>query len=225
MVHRLPLQRLLLILPLFFAACSTTGWDGARSRVSELTACVEQVNTAATTMRTRTAEALAQLRALTEGGQDVAAACARMNQSIDAAEQQATTLREAVAPMKAAATHVFEQWDRDVAAIANEDLQQRGRTRLQRSKERFAAIVAAADGAQLTLDNFHRALRDHMLFLGHDLNRESLREVRAELLTVAASQKEADTQLDSCIKAAHTYVSSAAVPAAGADAPPAAAAK
>jgi len=224
-VHRHPLQRLLLILPLFFAACSTTGWDGARSRVSELTASVEKVNAAAEAMRTRTADALAQLRTLTEGGQDVVAACSRMMQSIEAAEKQATCLRDAVAPMKTAATHVFDQWDRDVAAIANEDLQQRGKARLQRSKERFAAIVAAADAAQLALDNFHRALRDHMLFLGHDLNRESLREIRAELLTVAASEKEADAQLDSCIKAGRVYVSSAAVPASGPDAPPAAAAR
>jgi hypothetical protein len=223
-VHRHPLQRLLLVLPLFFAACSTTGWDGARSRVDDLTARVEQVNKAAETMRTRTAEALAQLRALTEGGQDVVAACSRMNQSIGAAEQQAACLRDAVVPMKTAATQVFEQWDRDVAAIANEDLQQRGRARLQRSKERFAAIVAAADAAELALGNFHRALHDHMLFLGHDLNRESLREIRAELLTVAASQKEADTQLDTCMKAAHTYVSAASLPSAG-DSPPAAAAK
>lgn len=227
MVHRHSFQRLLLVLPLFTAACATSGWQGARERVEDLTARVENVRLEAEVARARTADTLVQLRTLTtpDSGQDIVAVYGRMVESIDAAEQQASRFLGAVTPMKESANEVFAQWERDVAAIASDDLRERGQTRLQRAKERFAAIVAAVDTAEVTLTGFHRALRDHTLFLGHDLNRESLREIRAELLTVAATEKEVDAHLESTMKAARAYVGAAAVPTGSAAMPPAAPAK
>jgi len=213
MSHLRPL-RLLLLLPMFASACAT-GWQGARARVDDLTASVEHVRREAEVTCARTTEALEQLRTLTaadSGSKDVVALYARLVQSIDAAEQQAARFHDVVGPMKAAATCVFEQWERDCASITNEDLAQRGQTRLQRSKVRFAAIVTAADAAETTLATFHRALRDHTLFLGHDLNLESLREIRPELIFVATTEKEATSQLDTCMNAARAYVSAVTLP-------------
>ncbi|MFY9342244.1 MAG: DUF2959 family protein, partial [Planctomycetota bacterium] len=217
MAHRHPLQRLLFVLPMLAGACASAGWEGARARVDDLAARVEYVYQKAEVTRARTAEALAHLRTLTaaERGQDALAVFAHLVKSIDAAEQQTLGLRNAVTSMQDAAAAMFVEWERDAMAIVGDDLRERALARLLRAKERSAAIVAAADAADVALGTFHRALRDYTLFLGHDLNQESLGEARAGVANVAGAEKEAATQLDGCMQAARAYASAVAMPTGG----------
>jgi hypothetical protein len=68
--------------------------------------------------------------------------------------------------------------------------------------------------AQEQYDQFVRALRDHALFLGHDLNAGSIDDIQEEVKLVAQNALQLDQNLESTMAASRAYVEQSSLPAA-----------
>ena len=199
------------------SGCAADNGKGAPVKVDEMMTWVERVHIYAERARESVADSFENLNLLAAGRFDkdpAAVVYARFVQSIDVAEEEAKRFRESVGPMLTAAAPVFAQWREDVARIGSERMRQRSEMRYQVAKERYDAIATVAVPAQDELDAFVAALRDHALFLGHDLNAGALDDIQQEVKLVAQNALQLDQKLESTMAASRAYVEQSSLPAA-----------
>ena len=188
--------------------------EGGPGQVSDLVGSIERVYVNSELSKEKAHAAVAALRTLAsaEYKGDALSAYAAFIAAIDVSEAQAEELRENVEDMQDAADPVFEQWFDDLKAITNVEMRQRSRNRLLTTRERYDAIVAAVEPALRAYDAVNQSLRDHALFLGNDLNPDSVSEIRGEVRALTGRTEELDREFDACLQAAREYVDSAALP-------------
>lgn len=72
--------------------------------------------------------------------------------------------------MEQEAHKFFEEWSASIAGISSESLKSRSMERLSKTRGEFGEILAAGRKAGSEFDLFMAALRDQIVYLGHDLN-------------------------------------------------------
>ena len=218
MIRQLFCRSSLVLVTVFAAGCASSGGrPDAPEHVDQLMSWIERVHIKDERSRDAISDAFERLNELAGGrfeGDSPAAMYARFVQSVDVAEQEAKRFREVVTPMLESATPVFEHWQIDVQKIQSERLRQRSELRFQVAKERYDAIARAAVPAQDQFDAFVAALRDHALFLAHDLNAGALDDIQEEVKLVAQTAVELDQNLETTMAASRAYVETSALPAA-----------
>ncbi len=142
---------------------------------------------------------------------DAAMAFAKFITAAEASEEQGESLRDSVEPMANAADDMFRRWTKDMEAFGNSRMRQRSQTRLDETRTRYQGIVGATQAAQIALDAFHDDLRDHALFLRHDLNATSVASLRSDVREMRQQIDGLDMRFDATVAAAREYVESAAL--------------
>ncbi|MGK0204276.1 MAG: hypothetical protein ACI89X_003876 [Planctomycetota bacterium] len=198
------------------AGCAT-GNDSQTGpiKVAELMTSVERVHIEAERARDSISDSFARLNVIAAGRFDsdpAAVLYAKFVRSIDVAEEQAKRYSAAVGPMLESAEPVFENWQADIALISSDRLRQRGEVRYQVAKERYDAIASVAVPAQEQLNGFVAALRDHALFLGHDLNASAIDDIQEEVKLVAQTAIELDRNLESTMSTTRAYAETSSLP-------------
>jgi hypothetical protein len=135
-----------------------------------------------------------------------------LEKMIDRSEDQAEELRDAIRDMHAAAAPVFDQWTKDLEAFTNPEMRQRSQARLQAARERYDAVVAAVEPALVRYDAVNEALRDHELFLSHDLNPAAVSVLQDDVRRLAGEAAELDQTLTAGRDAARAYVNASGMP-------------
>jgi hypothetical protein len=198
------------------AGCATgNDRQTAPIKVEALMTSVERVHIEAERARDSISDAFDRLNVLAAGrfdGDPAAVVYARFVQSIDVSDEQSKRFTASVAPMLESAGPVFEHWQADLALIASERLRQRGEVRFQIAKERYDAIANVAVPAQQQLGEFVAALRDHALFLGHDLNASAIDDIQEEVKLVAKTAIELDRNLESTMSSTRAYAEQSSLP-------------
>lgn len=200
---------------LFLAAgcAGTSERSESVEQVDELLTRIERVQAETAVAKDAAHLALEELCTLVSPGfqGDAAAEFAQFLAAAERSEEQGETLRDITEPMEDAAAALFQRWTKDMEAFGNSRMRQRSQTRLDETRTRFQGIVGATQAAQIALDAFHDDLRDHALFLRHDLNSASVASIRTDVRALNEQIRDLDTRFDATVAAARTYVESAAL--------------
>lgn len=182
-------------------------------QVDELLTRIERVQAETAVAKDAVHAALGELCTLVSPNfnGDAAAEFAKFLTASQTSEDQAETLRDAVEPMKDAADDLFQRWTKDMEAFGNSKMRQRSQTRLDETRTRFQSILGATQSAQIALDAFHDDMRDHALFLRHDLNAAAVASIRSDVRALNEQIQGLDTRFDATTAAARAYVESAAL--------------
>lgn len=207
-------QRLLTlsIAALLLGACSgltTLGVKkGGLERVDELLSHVERVQVEAAVAKERAQSAVESLRTLVapEFKGDPAVGHATLVSAVEQSDEQAEALQASVKPLRKTGEKVFERWTADLESFGNLAMRQRSQERLEETRRRYDAILAAAVSAQLAYDAFNGDLSDHALFLEHDFNTTSVALIAQELDGLKSRGRELAKRLDACAAACQAYV-------------------
>jgi len=181
--------------------------------VNDLNGSIERVYVDAELARTTVSDTVASLEGIAGGelGEDPAATYTEFVARLDNSEAQAENLRDAIDPMNANAERVFKQWAADLREFTSPTMLKRSEARLEATRARYEKVREAAEGAHEALVEINRVMRDHALFLGHDLNADSLDAVKADVKEMAEDAGKLESSLDHCMETARAYVDSAAV--------------
>lgn len=208
---------LILLLGLAAGASSCAGTskevDTLRG-VDDLVGRVELLHFESELSKARSENALDSLEGLANGGfrGDPVAAFDQLVKAIELSEEQADALRDSVEPMHASAEEVFTQWAADAAELRIDSLRARSLARLEETRTRYHAILAAVDQAQKAYDAFNVGVRDHTTYLQNDFNPASVADIQEELHTLARWAQELNVRLDACMEACERYVAASALP-------------
>lgn len=197
---------------------------GGLERVDELLSHVERVQVEATVSKDRAQSALESLRRLVapEFKGEPVVAHEELVAAVELSADQAKALQASVRPLRKTGESVFARWTADLESFGNLAMRQRSQERLEETRRRYDAILAAAVAAQLAYDSFNGDLADHALFLEHDFNATSVALMSQELDGLRSRGKELAKRLDACAAACLAYVEFSAPSAQVAPAPPAA---
>lgn len=194
-------------------SCGLFGGGGlGLSNVSDLVSGVERVHVAAELSKERVQAALDRLNQFMEGnfeGKPVEA-YVKFKDAIDRSDSQGRDLRRSVDNMKSAADRVFSRWQLDLDKFKSEVMRTRSRSRLEATRERYKAIVAAADPAVAAYEAINGTLRDHALFLGNDFNANSVAEIADDVRELGETTNELQGHFNACLDAARIYLDAAA---------------
>jgi hypothetical protein len=196
-----------------------SGEKNGPGTVNDLVSAIEKVYVNSELSKERVRVALDALGAIaaSEYKGDALLAYTKLDEAITDSEEHAEALRASVEDMQDAAEPVFERWFEDLKQISSPEMRQRSRARLLATRERYDAIVAAVEPAMASYEAVNKNLRDHALFLGHDLNPASVADIREDVRTLGTQADALDASLDVCLKAARDYVDSAALPTVSAE--------
>jgi len=208
--------RLLVLVPLL-AGCSGLRSLGIKQAggleaVDELLGHVEQVQVDAAVSKQRAQGALEALRTLIgpEFKGDPIQGHAGVVAAIEESADQAEALQDAMRPLRKKGEAVFARWSADLESFGNIAMRQRSQERLEETRRRYDAILAAAVSAQLAYDAFNGDLGDHALFLEHDFNASAVQVVAGEFEGLKSRGKELGKRLDAVAAACQAYVEFAA---------------
>ncbi|MGQ0614484.1 MAG: DUF2959 family protein [Planctomycetaceae bacterium] len=184
------------------------------TEVENLVAAIERVYVDTEVTRDTVRSAMAALKALASAdfANDAVPAYAAYLEVVDRSEKQAQALRGSVQPMKRAAGPVFARWEEDLHAFTSAEMRIRSQNRLEETRSRYEAIVAAVDPAERGFDDFNRGLRDHALFLSHDFNPTSLAEIQEGVKGLERLAADLDRRLDLTLRTTRVYIDAAALP-------------
>lgn len=204
---------IVLVLASLLAGCSGLKSLGIRQSggleaVDELLGEVEQVQVDAAVSKERAMQAMDTLRVLVgpEFRGDAAQGHARLVAAIEESEAQAEALQDDVRPLRKTGEAVFARWTEDLESFGNLAMRQRSQERLEETRRRYDAVLAAAVSAQLAYDSFNGDLGDHALFLENDFNASAVQVVAAELEGLKSRGKELGRRLDTLVAACQAYV-------------------
>jgi ElaB/YqjD/DUF883 family membrane-anchored ribosome-binding protein len=188
--------------------------ESGPNKVDELVGSVERVYVDTELSKEKTQAAVVSLQTIVASDfkGDALTAYAQLESAIERAEEQAETLESRVDDMQDAAEKVFDRWSSDLKDIGDVKLRQRSRHRLLETRERYDAVVAAVEPTQAEFVAFNRSLRDHALFLGHDLNPNAVSEIQSDVRELTREAARLGEKFDGCLTAARAYVDSAALP-------------
>jgi hypothetical protein len=146
---------------------------------------------------------------------DAVKAHEELEDAIDSSDDQANDLRRSIEKMQAAAEPVFDQWTKDLEAYSNPEMRQRSQARLSAARERYDTVVAAVEPVLVEYETINANLRDHILFLSHDLNAEAVATIQEDVRKVSKEASDLDGAFNSAKAATRSYVESSAQPRAG----------
>ncbi len=109
--------------------------------------------------------------------------------------------------MKGEAEKLFASWQSSTAAIQSPELRQKSEARLTKSRERFAEIQTAGQGASDLYGPFMKTLQDQVTYLGHDLNPGAVSSLKPEADKLNASATELYAAIDKVTMAANNNIS------------------
>ena len=80
---------------------------------------------------------------------------------------------------------------------------------MRSTQERYQAVVKVVDPAHAGYEAFNRSLKDHLLFLGNDLNSAAVADLRADMMGAARAGGELDGRFQHTLSASLAYVKAA----------------
>lgn len=187
--------------------------ESGLEEVDGLLGSVERAHLECELSRDQSAHALDTLHAIVapDFRGDAIMAYEQLRGALKRSEKQAEALRETLPPMAKAAAKVAEDWEADLAGFGSEVMRNKSRARLEETTAAYVAVETPLRAAAKAFDVFNIGLKDHVLYLEHDLNSNAVSAIEDELVILTQLQVDLDNKLELCMQAAGDYVRAAAL--------------
>ena len=100
--------------------------------------------------------------------------------SYDDSENRAKDVRASREKMKTVASDLFKEWEKEIDEIQTPEMKSKSREKLKASRSQFAELDKSLVLAEKKMNPVLIRLKDHVLYLKHNLNAESLSSLKKE---------------------------------------------
>jgi len=137
---------------------------------------------------------------------DRKSAYSKLQKEMNTTERKRADISIRADEMNVEADVLFKNWSASTAAISDPALREKSEKRLADARARYADIQADGRKADSLYLTFMKTLRDHVTFLGHDLNDSAVASLKPESAKVNAQAKELFAAIDQATGAANTNI-------------------
>lgn len=208
---KLTLMILLLAIPFAFSACDTA-YINAMDKMGYakrdiLSSRVKSARDAQAEAKKDIQSALDQFgQVVTYQGGDLEATYKKLKSELQNSEDSAETVRNRIEAVENVADSLFAEWKTELGQYSNADLRRKSEAKLSQTKNRYNDMLGAMKRAEQRIDPVLRPLRDHVLYLKHNLNARALAAMKGELVKVDAQVDQLVREMNRSIAEADKFI-------------------
>lgn len=208
---KLTLMILLLAIPFAFSACDTA-YINAMDKMGYakrdiLSSRVKSARDAQAEAKKDIQSALDQFgQVVTYQGGDLEATYKKLKSELQTSEDSAETVRNRIEAVENVADSLFAEWKTELGQYSNADLRRKSEAKLSQTKNRYNDMLGAMKRAEQRIDPVLRPLRDHVLYLKHNLNARALAAMKGELVKVDAQVDQLVREMNRSIAEADKFI-------------------
>ncbi len=130
-------------------------------------------------------DALTKLQAIYkfDGGQ-LEAAYRELEGEYENSASLADSVRKRIKDVESVANDLFIEWEGEIAEITTPTMQAASRRQLLETRSRYNGMVVALKKAEQSMDPVLAQLKDHVLFLKHNLNAQAIASLKGEAASI-----------------------------------------
>jgi hypothetical protein len=136
-------------------------------------------------------------------GSELEKVYSRLNSAYEDAKEEVAEVKKSREKMNTVAGDLFEEWKKEIGEMQSADLKSRSRATLAETKNGFDKMHSALRASEKQMEPVLAKLKDHTLFLKHNVNAQSVASLKTEgariegdiqklLASMTASIKEAE---------------------------------
>lgn len=103
-----------------------------------------------------------------------------LNSSYEEAQEEATTVRSRIKTLETTAEDLFKEWETEIKEISATDLKSKSSETLRQTRRRYNEFHASLKKSEARMDPVLRRLKDHVLYLKHNLNAKAIAGLKGE---------------------------------------------
>ena len=151
--------------------------------------------------------ALEELKGITQfDGGDLEENYQRLQGAFEDSEDAANTISERIANVENVAEHLFEEWEEELGQYTSTALKNDSRNRLNATKRRYGKLLRAMRSAEKRIDPVINTLRDHVLYLKHNLNARAISSLKTELERVQVNITRLVSAMEESIRESDQFI-------------------
>lgn len=208
---KLTLMILLLAIPFAFSACDTA-YINAMDKMGYakgdiLSSRVKSARDAQAEAKKDIQSALDQFgQVVAYQGGDLEATYKKLKSELQNSEDSAETVRNRIEAVENVADSLFAEWKAELGQYSNADLRRKSEAKLSQTINRYDDMLGAMKRAEQRIDPVLRPLRDHVLYLKHNLNSHALAAMKGELVKVDAQVDQLVREMNRSIAEADKFI-------------------
>ena len=131
-----------------------------------------------------------------------------LNEEYQQSEKRAQAVRDRIASVENVSDALFDEWTAELKQYSNAALRQKSQKQLTQTRSQYAQLIKAMKRAEAKMDPVLAKLKDHVLFLKHNLNAQAIASLKSELVTVEGNIDSLIKDLNASIQEADSFISS-----------------
>ena len=108
----------------------------------------------------------------------------KLKSDYEESERRAEAVRSRIEKVEQVAKDLFKEWEEEIDEISNKQFRMKSRDSLKDTKERYARLRSAMTKAETSMVPVLRRLKDHVLYLKHNLNAQAIGVLKKEVVDI-----------------------------------------
>jgi ElaB/YqjD/DUF883 family membrane-anchored ribosome-binding protein len=129
-----------------------------------------------------------------------------LKSSYEKSSHQAEVVHKSIRKVQTVAKDLFDEWDKEIGEISTESLKDKSRESLEQTKERFSKLDQNLKKSESRMDSVLQILKDHVLFLKHNLNAKAIGSLKGESTKIQSNVEDLVQEMNKSIQAADQFI-------------------
>jgi predicted nuclease with TOPRIM domain len=126
--------------------------------------------------------------------------------SYDAADKDSIRLIKRIEEIEKTANDLFDEWNQEAESMQNQQLRSSSLEKLSQMQSQFRELSASLRSSQRTMEPVLVSLRDHTLYLKHNLNSAALGSLKQEAQAIELDIVDLVNRMDNSIRDSEKFL-------------------
>jgi gas vesicle protein len=124
----------------------------------------------------------------------------------DDSNTRAQAVHKRITDMETVAADLFREWENEIKEISSESMRSSSREQLRQTRERYEEMHTALKRAEKSMDPVLTKLRDHVLYLKHNLNAQAIASLKGESAAIQTDIARLIEDMNTSIQQADAFI-------------------
>lgn len=143
-------------------------------------------------------------------GGDLEAIYDKLKASYDDCNAQARDVHKRIENMETTAQSMFAEWEKEIQQYGNPAFAENSRRQLQQTRERYGQLSRSVRSSEESMQPVLSQLKDHVLFLKHNLNASAIGSLKGEAATIQGQIESLIARMNASIAEADSFIATLA---------------
>lgn len=129
-----------------------------------------------------------------------------LNDAFEDAESRAEDVSERIDAVEDVSEDLFDEWREEISEISNSRLRNNSAGQLQASERRYEDLIDAMRRAEDSMQPVLTSMRDHVLYLKHNLNAQAIASLQGELASIESDVADLVRDIETSINEVQRFI-------------------